>query len=636
MTIEATLLFLVTLVACYIAVRKSVALQGLSVRFADVLQRRAFPAPSDFEHIKFAFLRIIFGGLLLNRAVQIFIYMLPEEYGTAAGLCAIATIVSAVFVMVGLFTQWSLVFSMGFLWQTSEGILKNSTLGNDIAAALSLLLLLTSAGKFLSVDGWILSRLKNKSWCNLLLYDHDIPSKRTIALAKFVSLFAYFLVCVFSICVHLHESAWMTGVAGPYLLSNNFMTAPHEFFTQLFVQYPIAVIIAKFSLWVMMVWYPTIIPFVLMGGIFRWYIVYWGLAFLILSSFVLQLGSLAEFEFVFWAGIFWANTALDSRKKLSVYYDDTCNLCDRTVLVITVLDIFNRVALRPLSKHTEELRSYGISHEAAMQNLYGIQEENGTAKPGTVTSGTVKFGYDFYIMLAKNLFLLWPVLPFLYLGKILLIGPAIYSLVAQKRHAMFGVCKLPTKKVERSAPVTSDKLPIAGNAVVLHVMLMALCYIVAIPYPYLNIQGFDNIGAKAAAFYGIAPINVFNREDLRMAENWFTLRDIKNDSMVPLFAKDGSRLRMHRSDRVYFGHTLLFRRSVIDKEGCFFNEWQAQMEYLSKVYLHSINAPAGTYPFEYVQYKQPLPNDAKVNIGEYVLEPVTTPCTKTYDIDYKP
>lgn len=623
MTVEAAIFFIVSLGLSYLVVWKSASIQGLSVRFADILQRRAFPAPSDFEHIKFAFLRIVFGCLLLNRAVQIFIYLLPEEYGTAVGITAIATVISAAFIMVGFLTQWSLLFSMFFLWQTGESILKTSTLGNDIAASLSLLLLLTSAGKFLSVDSLL---TKGKLLCNALLYDEGIPSKRSIALAKFISLFTYFMVCVFSICVHLQEPAWMTGVAGPYLLSNNFMTAPHEFFTQLFVQYPIAVVIAKWSLWVMMLWYPTIIPFTLMGGVFRWYIVYWGILFFILSSVVLQLGSLAEFEFVFWAGLFWANTALDSRKKLSVYFDDTCNLCDRTVLVITVLDIFNRVSLRPLSKHGDELKAYGVSHEAAMQNLYGVQEE----------SKVVKSGYDFYAMLAKNLFLLWPVLPLLYLGRVLFIGPVIYRLVAGKRHAIFGVCKIPTKKVERITPVASVKLPIFGNAVVVHVLLLSLCFAAAIPFPYMNMLGHDNTGAKAAAFYGIAPINVFNRDDLRMAENWFTLRDVKNDTMLPLIAKDGSRLHMHRSDRVYFGHTLIFRRSVINMEGCAFKDWKALLDYLSRVYLHSIGAAAGEYQFEYVQYRQSLPNDVKVNKGNYVAEPVTTPCTTMFDVNYKP
>ncbi len=630
MMANAALFFFISLGFCYFIVLKSSNIRGLTVRFADILQRRAFPSTSDFEHIKFAFLRIIFGILLLNRDIQIFSALLPEEIFTPVGYTAMAALAAAICVTFGFMTQWALLFLMFFMWHIGEQILSTSTLGNDIAASLSLLLLLTSAGKFLSIDGLLTSRVKHKIWFDFLLYDEGIPSRRSIALAKFVSLLTYFMVCVYSICVHLNEPAWMNGVAGPYLLTNNFMSVFYQNFTQWFTEYPLAVHIAKISLWVMMLWYPSLIPFSLLGGVFRSYVIWWGILFFIMSSFVLRLGSLAEFEFVMWAGFFWATTGLDKRKKLSVFYDDTCNLCDRTVLAITYLDIFNRVTLRPLSKHGEALQAYGVKPEAAMENLYGVQEENG---PET---GKVTFGYDFYVALSKNLFLLWPVVPFLYLGKWLCVGPAIYNLVARKRHEIFGFCKVPTKKVVRAEPVTKDDLTVFGTAVKVHVVLLAFCYMIATPLPYLGVLAQGNAGARAAAYYGIAPINVFNRDDLRIAENWFTLRDVKNDRLMPILTKEGVRLGLHRSDRVYFGHTLMFRRLSIGTEGCLFNNWQPMLTYLSKVSLYRMGAPAGIYQIEYVQYHQSLPDEEKVLNGEYVVEPITSPCTKTFEVNYAP
>lgn len=627
---NAILFFFISLGFCYLIVLKSSNIRGLAIRFADILQRRAFPSTSDFEHIKFAFLRILFGILLLNRDIQIFSALLPEEVFTPVGYTAMAGIAASLCVTFGFMTQWTLLFLTFYMWQIGEHTLSTSTLGNDIAASLSLLLLLTSAGKFLSIDGLLTSRLKNKKWFDLLLYDEGIPSRRSIALAKFVSLLTYSMVCIFSICMHVYEPAWMSGVAGPYLLSNNFMSVYYQTFTQWFTEYPLAVYLAKYSLWVMMLWYPALIPFSLLGGVFRSYIIWWGILFFIMSSFMLQLGSLAEFEFVMWAGFFWAKTGLDKAKKLSVFYDDTCNLCDRTILAITYLDIFNRVTLRPLSKHGDLLQTYGVKPEAAMQNLYGVQEENSQEK------GKVTFGYDFYMALSKNLFLLWPVLPFLYLGKWLLIGPAMYNLVARKRHEIFGFCKVPTKKVVRTEPVTKEGLTVFGTAVKVHVLLLAFCYMIGTPLPYLGIMAQDNLGAKAAVYYGMAPINVFNRTDLRMAENWFTLRDIKNDRLMPVFTKEGTRLGLHRSDRVYFGHTLVFRRAVIGTEGCSFNDWQPKLNYLSKVSLYRMGAPAGIYQIEYVQYHQPLPDEEKVLAGEFVVEPITSPCTQTFEVNYNP
>ena len=621
---EAAIFFVITLCVCYVVVSKSSVVQTAIGRFSDFLQTKAFPSTSDFEYKKFAFLRIIFGYLLLNRAVNIFILLLPSEYFAPAGLWCIADIVAALFIMTGFLTQWALIFLMFFMWHIGEGVMLTSTLGNDIAASLSLLLLLTSAGKYLSVDGKLISQFKNLT--KVLLYNSDIPNRRSIALAKFVVLFCYFGTCVYSLAVHLDESAWMTGVAGAILFCHNFTTAPYHHFTELFANNSAAVFLARNSLWIMMFWYPTIMPFTLMGGLFRAYTIYWGLLFLCFSSFVLQLGSLAEFEFVMWAGIFWAKTGIDQTKKLSVFYDDKCNLCDRTMWLISRLDIFNRITLCPLSLNEAKLNAHGVKTEDALENLYGIEDG----------SSQIKFGYDFYIQLAQSLFLLWPILPFLYLGKLLRIGPWIYAAVAKKRRELFGVCVLPSKKLFREQPVVTNSLGHVGNAIFVQVCVLAVFYYIAIPAPYLGYHGFPNAGAKAASYYGMTAINVFNRGDLRTAENWFTLQDMKADKLVPLFTKDGGRLKLHRSDRVYFGHTLRYRRGFIGAERCLFSEWNEPLDYLSKVYLHSSGAAAGQYTFEYVQYHQALPEDVKILQNEYKIAPPSIRCTKQFEVNYEP
>jgi len=614
--------FLGSLAACQLLVRLMPGLRGLMSTFAGHMASRAFPSSSTFEHNKFALLRVLFGLILFARGLDVYRLLLDSERFSVVGLWAGAEMLAGVLLALGLLTQWALVFLVLAMWQYGDFVVAKSTLANDIGAILAVLLLLVNAGKYLSLDSVILKRLPTLHW--LLLYYRGVPGRDAIFYAKFAALSSYWAVCVYSVGIHLNEPAWMDGSAGPLLLSNNFMAVWHEQFSAMFSSSELAVGLARGSLWMMMLWYPAILPFVLLGGWLRLYVIVWGWLFFALSMFFLQLGYLAEIEVVLWLALFWSVSGLDRRQPLELLYDDRCNLCDRTVQAVTLLDVFGRVNLRPLSKNKPLLDEIGLGMEQALTDLYGVDGQ----------SRRLFRGYDLYVQLSRTLVLLWPLLPLLLLGRLLWIGPRIYRFIAERRTRLFGVCELPRRKFLRSVSIEESRSSLP-QTVTLHVFILIPLYLAAVPAPYIGWSGLPNLGARLAHIYGIAPIDVFNKTDLRMAENWFVLNSVDFHERVPLFAEDGSRLSMHASDRLYFGHTLRFRRAVIGKSGCHFESWRPLFEYMSRIYLQQRGSKAGEYDFRYRQFNQRLVSAEDIARNQFKTVSPEMICALDYKIAYR-
>lgn len=623
--------FLVSGILAFVLVavfsRSAIALpwaNGLNWFATWLATRGAFTSDSVREAPKFALIRMVFGLFLLDRAMAIAIRM-PTSDWTEPQLAIplIAVLVMSCMLVAGLLTQVTLVVFILWDWQLFERWMKTSTLGNDIAAMLAILLLLASAGAHYSLDARLRRRNDLPGRVIRATYFADgITPNNVLQLAKFITLGSYWLVCSYSLMMHLSEDAWMTGLAGPHLLTSPFMSRfSDEMIWLLQAGGDTAILLARISLWAMLPWYLLVLPGVLMGGWMRHYIILWGILFFLLSLIVLQLGWLAEFEFLFWAGLFIGPALLGRNGDLNVAYDDRCNLCDRTVNFIRRIDLFGRVALRPVSQNKDWLAKHGIAAEDALTDLYGVEEE----------TGRMASGYRFYELLTRKLFLLWPLHPLLVLGRWLWAGPAIYRFIADRRTRLFGVCQLPTPKpdcgisttVTPDRPITSTNpiLPIAAHWIVLSVVY--LCFI---PAPFAGYHGLQvpefaqktaKHAVRAAHFYGITPIDVFNRADLRMSENWFTLSQLDEtgtEHLLPVFNHKGQRLNLHRSDRVYFGHTLAFRRVTIDKTGCHFEDWQERIKYIAA---HAF--ATGQIPSElvYTQYLQPLAKDEELLAGVF-------------------
>nr|CAD6411212.1 hypothetical protein REQ54_00849 [Rhizobium sp. Q54] len=631
-----------TFFASLIAVTCVTALPGVGrplaaglIRISALLSKRgSFRSNPVEEAPKFALIRIAFGVLLVIRSYWLIHYMTPQDWSMmSVAAPAVFSMICGILVASGFLTQPALAFLILFQWQTGDELLGTATLGNDVAALMSLLLLFANAGAHISVDSVI--RKRQSVFGRLIAatyYRFGLPSEATLQIAKLLTLFGYWCVCVYSLSIHLGEQAWMHGIAGPQLLSNNFMTRFGTEFAALFQSSEIAVQLARIALWGMLPWYLLLLPCVLIGGPARQYAIVWGLLFFSLSLVVLRLGWLAEFEFLFFAALFWQKAFIGGPKSIQVAYDDRCNLCDRTVAFIKAVDIFNRVDLKPLSKNHRWLLENSISPDDAQKDLYGIKAGRKAAK-----------GYDFYLMLSSEVLLLIPFYPILLLGQHLG-GRAIYRYVADRRTQLFGVCKIPSPKVEHSYQPDEyearKSIQLADPIVIFaaHMVILGAAYLATVKTPYVFFSapapiqaGLEKIAplGDAAHIYGVAPIDVFNRTDLRMAENWFTISkiDAGNETLLPILDEEGKRLDAHRSDRIYFGNTLLFRRGVIGTKECEFEDYRESVEYLTR----SVSGVPGLL-YRYRQYFQPLPKDALLRSGKYEIQTTSIVCEAEFSV----
>lgn len=602
---------------------------------ASMLTRRgAFSSQPAQEAPKFALIRILFGLFMLERAFWILAYLEPSDWHLAkVWVVAVAAFISATMIVLGLFTQVAFVFLVVFQWQAGDHLMSTLTLGNYIAAILSILLLFANAGAHFSFDHKLMKsgRFVGKV-VSLFYYSGGLPSEAGLQIAKLMALASYWFVCLYSLGMHLTEPAWLTGSAGPQLLTNNFMSRYSSEFAWIFSFSSVPVFLARISLWAMLPWYLCLLPFVIIGGWFRQYVIIWSVLFFGLSLFVLQLGWLAQFEYLMFAGIFWSKTFIAGPKSLQVAYDDRCNLCDRTVRFVKGVDLFNRVELKPLSQNSEWLLRHGIDPTDAQKDLYAVDTGRGNLAAK---------GYEFYILLSRHVVLLLPLLPVLIVGKYLG-GPAIYRFIGARRTKLFGVCQVPTVKPEyvivpsgdfSSAVVKRDDpiLPVS-----MHLAILLLFYLLAIPPVQAWIETPRNAArmagllesfSGAAWIYGVGTINVFNQTDLRMGENWFTISKKGPDnieSLLPIFSEDGTRLAAHRSDRIYFGNTVRFRRAVIGQEGCQFDAFRSMFDYLVE------NDRKGGETFVYRQYREPLPSAQLLLRGQYVASERRLVCEVTY------
>jgi len=585
------------------------------------LSNNAFPAISDFEFNKFSLLRIFFGIIIFVRGIYINEMLLPDEAELI--FLSFLILLGAFFLIIGFFTQWVLIFFVFYMWSFGDVLLQKVTLGDSVASMVAVLLFSLNAGKHLSLDSIFLNRFKIPY--QFLLYFKGKLTREYIFFAKLSAIICFWALCMHSVSMHINESGWMDGSTGPLLLSSSFMSRWGPEFTYIFGLNEFFVLGAKISIWIMMFWYPSILPFVLIGGILRSYTIIWGWLFIILSLTVLQLGYLAEIEIILWLALFWTSSGMNPKNRLEVIYDDQCNLCDRIIKIVTFLDIFGMIELKPISKNKLYLTKINLKKEDALSDLYGLR----------MSDGLLFSGYNFYYQLSKTLVLLWPFSVIIYTGKAFSIGPKVYSYIAKRRRTLFGVCSLPSKKYSHSNNVENSSSNFS-MIIFIHSSFLAICYLLATPIPYMGWSGINNKGVKPALTYGMIPINVFNAADLKMSENWFTINSTTFNELVPLLDHDGSRLYMHRSDRIYFGGTLLLRRHFINDASCAIGKYQLSgeyeyMEYFSKVYLNLKNAPSGSYDFKYKQFQQLLPDSREIQKNNFKKNDTKLIC----EIDFK-
>jgi predicted DCC family thiol-disulfide oxidoreductase YuxK len=590
--------------------------RGMRKFAALLLGRGLFRTLPSAERTKLDLVRIVLGLIFLYRAVLTSAFaMVGPDTTMATVVCATQILLLVAFtlgVMTPLVSFILLVGGAALL----DGYLRTQSLGSDVFAMTLLIFTFAPAGTRISLDALIVERNWPGAAAVRGLYRLVGPPTLTrLVLIKWATLFAYGLLCLYSVLLHLQEPGWLSGDVGVTVLASSFMSTPWRLFRSLFEHSNIAVAMARLSMQGMLVWYFCFLPGVVIGGWVRRVVVGWALMFFLVSTFVLQLGMLGYAEMALLALLFWNRAFMRrSRIGLDVLYDDRCNLCGRTVRLLRQADVFQVLRLRPLSANQALLQQWGVSPDAALLDLVGYDSR----RRRTVS------GYRLYMELTLRLPLLFIFAPVLWLGKLTRLGPTVYRLIADRRRRWFGVCALDSG-AGRSPPRTPALASLGGRGQISSALFTAFAiqhaafgaiYISQLPRSALpeapRLQQMVRV-------YAYAPINVFNDTDLRMMQHWFTLTAIDSNGqrqLAPLTGAEGQRLAWQRSDRVYFGDKLRWRRMRNDYEAQCYLPVDAPFleEEASWVRRHAKSKPVA-YELDYYHQPRITPEEGAVQVS---------------------
>lgn len=601
-------------------------------------QKRGFTVNGNLasEIMRLELLRIVSGLILCHRTFYVLLY-LPREVTTGLEW-AVALLVMACAIA---FTLGLLTPLAGFIlligMQPFDDFLGIGTLGTDVLNMILVALLFAPVGTALSLDS--IARGNTGLLARVVAWFDDrfgVPTLERISVARILALTSYGMLCVYSALYHFKDPAWIEGYANVLLLSSSYLSRHYDVFRAAFLEHPFSLRLAELSIYGMMIWELLLLPLVFLHRITRAIVVVWGLLFFLVSTFLLHLGWLSYYEFVLWAILFWQGWWLNSRGEstIELLYDDRCNLCDRTVRTLVRLDLFQVISYRPLSKNRELMNRHGIDTGSALQDLYGID----------ASTGKLYKGYDLYTTLCARLLLLVPAWPIFMLGRLLRIGPAIYQWIARRRIQLFGVCELPAplalrdfRSFDRRAVGETPNGRRMLAAFVFTYCVFLVVYVLRLPHveDVWPLNKIDRVTTRvlkeAYETVGLAPINVFNKQDLRMSEVFFVMERLEKPgkwAMVPFTGLMGERLAWHESDRLYFGNSLRYRRGSAD-EMCF---TPRQARYIRELVLTDREwngVAASSYRIRY--YRQPLPDTDQIRKYVFEYPKIEAMCEVTYD-----
>lgn len=387
----------------------------------------------------------------------------------------------------------------------------NISIGSLAIAMCLIPMAIAPAGHTLSIDAMLLRR---KTPVTMLYAVWGAPTVDRIQIGRFLALLAFAAINIYSALNHLQAQTWLDGLTvATILLFPVIDPKYHEVAATIYSHAPaLYVAISKFTTWGMIAWQLFMVPLALWSRWTRLIVIVWGIIFFVFSAHVLAIKTLGTYEYVLFAIVFWSRSFIDNagRHGLMIFFDDRCNLCDRTVKALSALDLFHRLEFRPLSSNIEAARQHGVSEDEALTDLVGV-----------TPSGRIFRGYGLYQAIAARVLLTLPLWPILFLGRAVLIGPIVYRFIADRRRRLFGVCHLGTHKprMEWTSQVTRSCSALA-NAMILSFVILLIGYALRLPLvgdaaPALASASKSAIGRAPLAF-GFGEIDVFNEGDLQL------------------------------------------------------------------------------------------------------------------------
>lgn len=530
-------IFISILVVSIVAIGKS---ETLSKRVNQACQtiatwarkRNAFPdvdVARELRRIDIA--RIALGILATARYNDILISAIENGSQSTIALSIVGVALSLM-ISVGFLTPIATLILMSSANVLIDNAMGASTLGTMVLSIVLLSFLIMPAGRTLSIDAYIFRHGKlGAGVVNAMYRLFGSVSSNRIVIGKLAGALAYYCLCLYSVSWHIHDPAWVSGYVLNWVMLSP-AANPHysDLAWQAYQLSPFLFVnFFRLAILGMVFWYLFFIPGLFAGRLVRRILILWGLAFFLISTFILPLSYLGRYELVFWFLLYFHLPAFgtSAKRNLSIFFDDRCNLCDQTVKILSLFDVFGILTFLPIRRNIETASRFSVTLEEGLTDLVGIEEATGKRYDG----------YALYETVAARVFFLWPAWPFFWLGRQLLVGPAIYRFIADRRTKIFGVCEFSTipDRFTRFGSI-SDLNPREETAafspvtkgILLTLMFMVLIF--AFRLPTFNLQVARHapgswvkatFGSTPLAF-GIGKINVFNESDLA----FFTLQFI--------------------------------------------------------------------------------------------------------------
>ena len=503
--------------------------------------RRMGLSPSDVyrEAVKFDLVRIVFGVLVFFR------YVPQSQQAWATGNASqIAASGGALFLAAalagGLATPAAALCLALLVNPVIDTYLANPGIGALVISMTAFGLALLPAGTTLSLDAWLRRQGRAGAPIRLLYSGWGAASTERAQVARLLPLLAYAAISLASALQHLHEPEWRAGeMVGLLMLLPVMNPSSYEVFGWFSQRAPDTYrALSAIATYGMLAWQVLMIPLLLTSRYTRLLATFWGISFFIASEQLLNIKMLGGFEYVLWALIFINIPGRVAQSSATIFFDDRCNLCDRTVRTISFIDVFRTIEFAPLSKNIERMRVHGVTEDLAQTDMVGVFE-----------GGTLHQGYDLYLALSTRVLFLAPFWPLLKLGALTRIGPAIYRYIANRRRRLFGVCEMSKYSARQPSPPTAaygegrQLVP----ALAISFSLLLACFLVQVSAATARVSAervpetLKHYLGPAPLVYGLSMIDVFNNFDLEIYKHFVPLSVKESDgTLTPavLFPQD--------------------------------------------------------------------------------------------------
>lgn len=146
-------------------------------------------------------------------------------------------------------------------------------------------------------------------------------------------------------------------------------------------------------------------------------------AFIMISTYVTFVEPEHLQRFFAWCKARW-NARSSTTQPIPVLYDAKCSFCARSVEILRHLDVFDRLAF------------FGMQDPPVREKFPDFDPERGEKEMLVRAADRWLGGYYAFRHIARQVPILWPVLPLLYFGVVSSIGNRLYQRIAARRYCI--------------------------------------------------------------------------------------------------------------------------------------------------------------------------------------------------------